>query len=106
MPPGDAGRRRPRAARQRFSTSMQIPCTFAATAITVRSMPLTYTPETSRPDVRLDTSLELLFDHSLSSEPRVLATVVATRAHLSQGRRPHAHPGKWQLCGAPQRRLP
>lgn len=35
--------------------------------------------EVARPDVRLDTSLELLFDHSLlESEPGVLATVVAT----------------------------
>ena len=33
----------------------------------------------SRPDVRLDTSLELLLDHPLpEAEPRVLATVVAT----------------------------
>jgi xanthine dehydrogenase accessory factor len=33
----------------------------------------------SRPDVRLDTSLELLLDHLLpETEPRVLATVVAT----------------------------
>jgi xanthine dehydrogenase accessory factor len=35
--------------------------------------------EARSPDVRLDTSLELLFDHSLpDGEPRVLATVVAT----------------------------
>jgi xanthine dehydrogenase accessory factor len=42
-------------------------------------MPLTSTLEASRPNVRLDTSLELLFDHSpAGDEPRVLATVVAT----------------------------
>jgi hypothetical protein len=42
-------------------------------------MPLTSTFEASRPDVRLDTSLELPFDHPLpEAEARVLATVVAT----------------------------
>jgi xanthine/CO dehydrogenase XdhC/CoxF family maturation factor len=42
-------------------------------------MPPTSRFETSRPNVRLDTSLELLFDHSPPhDEPRVLATVVAT----------------------------
>ena len=39
----------------------------------------TSTFEARSPDVRLDTSLELLLDHSLpDGEPRVLATVVAT----------------------------
>jgi xanthine/CO dehydrogenase XdhC/CoxF family maturation factor len=42
-------------------------------------MPPTSRFETSRPNVRLDTSLELLFDHSPPhDEPRVLATLVAT----------------------------
>ena len=42
-------------------------------------MPLTSTLDANRPDVRLDTSLELLFDLSPTyDEPQVLATLVAT----------------------------
>jgi xanthine dehydrogenase accessory factor len=51
----------------------------AATEIKVESMPLPSMHATTRPNVRLDTSLELLFDYSAAQdEPRVLATVVAT----------------------------
>jgi xanthine dehydrogenase accessory factor len=49
------------------------------TPITVDNMSPNSTLEARRPDVRLDTSLELLFEHSRSEDdPGVLATVVAT----------------------------
>jgi len=52
---------------------------FGCHCVKVKSMPPPSTLETSLPNVRLDTSLELLFDYSpLQDEARVLATVVAT----------------------------